>query len=420
MINPLLLTPEVQQYIREQLHKNVSDIALRKSPFEGVLSKELANQVEGIQRCRQKLPSWYHQQGLFYPKKLSLEQSSSELTAFYKASALAPNSQIADLTGGFGVDSTAFSRFAGAVYYNEQVDELAEIVRHNAQVFGAKSLQVSTGTAEDFLAKLQPGKLDVIYLDPARRNEGRKVYKITDCQPNVVNLLPELKQKAKEIWVKLAPMLDVSDAIKSLPGLNEIQVISVGGECKELLCKIGSKQDVSDVKIVAVCLKRTAECFIMHESKAWEQYSNQIHGNIQEISFLMETEKNAKPFYSLPECYLYEPDAALLKAGAYKYTSVHYGINKLHAHTHLYTSKTLIETFMGKISEVISIQPFSALKKRKNTLSGNVITRNFPLKAEEIRKKYKIGESPDVNYYCCTELNGELIVIETRTTHLIR
>lgn len=414
MLNPLLLTDEVQQFLRKQSHRKVEEVALSKSPFEGILSKELAVQIDGLQRSQHKIPSWHNGTGLYFPKKLSLEQCSSELTAFYKAHFLSANIKIADLTAGFGVDSFAFAQFAASVTACEIDVELAEITSHNAHQFGIDNIIVYPQNGLEYLEGITDKAYDVIYLDPARRQGTQKVFKLEDCQPNILENLPLLKRKGQEIWIKLAPMLDLNEAIRSLPGIFEIHVISVAGECKELLVKI--KESIlpeEEVNIKVVALKKCDTPFLLVGRKAWEEHVNSGPEAFLNVSLTLKEEKLASPSFGSPYGYLYEPDVALLKAGAYKWTSQHYGIQKLHPHTHLYSSETLYENFLGKVTRIANIFPFSSLKKQKSQLAGNVIARNFPLKPDELRKKYKIAESAKKNFYFCTNSNEELIVIET-------
>lgn len=414
MLNPLLLTDEVQQFLQEQAHRKVEEVALSKSPFEGILSRELAIQIDGLQRSQHKIPSWNKGKAIYFPKKLSLEQCSSELTAFYKAQFLSADAKIADLTAGFGVDSFAFAQFAASVTACEMDGELAEITAHNAQQFGIENISVYSQNGLEYLADIPDKGLDVIYLDPARRQGTQKVFKIEDCQPNILQHLSLLKRKGKEVWIKLAPMLDLNEAIRSMPGIFEIHVISVGGECKELVVKIAeARVPEEEVNIRVVALKKCETPFLLVGREAWDAHIKSGPDAFFNVSFTLNEEKSASPLFGDPIGYLYEPDAALLKAGAYKWTAQHYTLQKLHPHTHLYSSDNIWETFLGKVTRIANVFPFASLKKQKGQLAGNVITRNFPMKPEEIRKKFKIAESAKKNYYFCTNGNEELIVIET-------
>ncbi|HLW49390.1 MAG TPA: RsmD family RNA methyltransferase [Sphingobacteriaceae bacterium] len=400
-MNPLLLRAEVQEFLRSREKQDPGALALQKSPFPGISPAELATQLDSRQRSKYKLSSWYHSEGIYYPKRLSIEQSSSESTAFHKASLLPPGLRILDLTGGFGVDSFAFAKTAHSVVYCERDKELAAIVEHNAAVMGVQGMECIAGDGLVYLQECPGDQFDLIYVDPARRQGSRKVFRLEDCEPNMLELLPLLFKKSPEVMVKLAPMMDIREAIRNLSGLYEVQVVSVGGECKELLCRISRPKEKE--KLNPVILTATA---ISSSNKAAKKL----------LSFSLQEEQQAEVQFGPPQQYLYEPDAALLKAGAFRFSADHYGLHKLHLNTHLYTGDTMIEDFMGKITLIISVMPYADFKKLKPTPSGNVIVRNFPLKADEIRKKHRISESKDHNLYFCTDMEEKLVVIQTIPT----
>lgn len=397
-MNPLLLNQEVQEFLHAQSQRRPEEIALQKSPFPGVTSSELAAQVDARQRIRYKLPTWHATEGIYYPKRLSTEQSSSEVTAAYKASLVPEGAQVLDMTGGFGVDSFAFAQRAARVKYCERDEELVAIVEHNARQLCAAGLPLSRvefyhGDGRDGVTAAEEGEFDLIYLDPARRDGSRKTYLLEDCEPNVLELLPDLWAKTDRIMLKLAPMLDIHVVQKQLPLLREIYIISVGGECKELLCLLEKNPpqlpDMS-VKITAVAKDQG------------------------QVSFHAEDEASSVAMESKPLRFLYEPDAALLKAGAFKWIAQHYRLFKLHRHTHLYTSEALVENFMGRVTQIEEVIPFSMYKKTKLQPSGNVIVRNFPLKPADIRKKYHVGEDSSRYIYFCTGSDGQLLVVVSR------
>lgn len=404
-MNSLLLRAEVQEFLRSRVKQDPGALALRKSPFPGISPAELATQLDSRQRSKHKLPSWYHSEGIYYPKRLSIEQSSSEITAFHKASLLPPELQILDLTGGFGVDSFAFAQTARSVVYCERDTELAAIVGHNASVMGVQKLECVAGDGLVYLQECSDDQFDLIYLDPARRQGSRKVFRLEDCEPNLLELLPLLLKKSSEIMVKLAPMMDIREAIRSIRGLYEVQVVSVDGECKELLCRISRAKELDDLHPVNIDLHpvNITVSALSSSNKAAKKL----------LSFSLLQEQQAEVRFGAPQEYLYEPDAALLKAGAFRFTAGHYGLHKLHLNTHLYTGDTMIENFMGKATRIISVMPYADFKKMKPAPSGNVIARNFPLKADEIRKKHRIPESKDRNLYFCTNMEEKLLVIQT-------
>lgn len=391
-MNPLLLQAEVQVYLLAQMPRKPEQIALEKSPFKGISSSELAAQLDGRKRSRVKLPRWHQTAGIYFPKRLNLEQSSSEATAAYKAARIPEASRVLDMTGGFGVDSFAFAQRADEVIYVERDVELTGIVQHNANQFGIKNLQVHHADGLDLLSDSAPGEYDLIYLDPARRKGSQKTYKLKDCEPDVVELLPELLSKAPRVLLKLAPMLDIQEAVRQLKHLKEIHILSVDGECKELLCLLQASQTADPEVVVAA-----------RRDPSW-----------QTVRFKLGTEADSKSRIGPPKKYLYEPDAAWLKSGAFKYIGQHYDLEKIHTHTHLYTSERMVPEFIGKVTEIQNVMAFSDFKKLKNVGSATVVTRNFPLKPEALRRRYKIGEDRDQHLYFCTGSEEELLVIRSQ------
>lgn len=364
-MNKNILAPAVQEYINNHLNGDVFTIAMAKSPFPEVSSKELANQIAAKQKSIKKLPTWYQQEMIYYPALLSIEQCSSESTAAYK-SRLTIGESLIDLTGGFGVDSLFFARKLKSVTHCELYPELSEIAAHNAQVLKQSNM---TFLALDGIAYLQENKVafDNIYIDPARRGSIGKVFMLKDCTPNVVEHLDLLLSKSKRIIIKTAPLLDLSAGLKELKNVHEIHVVSVKNECKELLWVV-ENEPTEQVKIVCTTLNEQEKSFSFFKGE------EDTEAEIQELD-LQE--------------YLYEPDTALLKGGAFNLIASRYGLQKLHSQTQLYSSSKLISDFPGRRFKINGLLAPADLKKEKD-LRGNVIARNYRDKAEQLVKKYKI------------------------------
>lgn len=364
-------------------------MAMRKSPFRVVSPAELAQQLDGRQRCRKKLRLWYDTPGIYYPEKLSIEQASSAITAKHKAHLVREGSQVIDLTGGFGVDTFFFSQRAKAVVHCETNRELSQIASHNASVLG-----VSNGTflAIDGIAYVMSQNdnvFDIAYIDPSRRLEQRKVFRLEDCVPDVVAVQRELLEKAPRVVVKSAPLLDIAAALQALEHVSAVHIISTGNECKELLFVL-DRGHTGEPRLIATALATdTAVSF----------------------EFTLSEEQEAEPIFAAPVGYLYEPDAALLKAGAFKLIGTRYGLKKLHRHTHLYTTTEPIPDFLGKMFKITEVMGYGDFKRSKARWQGNVSTRNFPLKAEALRKRHRIGEGSDCHLFFCTGPNEALLVI---------
>lgn len=394
-----LQQPQVRQWIEEHERDDPAQLVLQAHLYPHIPVREAVQQVQARQKARQKLPHWHAHAGVLMPPPLSVEQASSEETALYKAhllhqrflemSAGAAAGTMADLTGGMGLDSWAFSQYFSGVAYVEQQEGLSALASYNFQQLGCTNIEVHSSTAEAFLQQLAK-PLDVLYLDPARRDAARnKVVLLADCQPDVVSLLPQLLQKARQIWVKASPMLDIKGALQELrQHVQEVQVVSLGGEVKELLFRIENEPH-ADPLITAVNLSTA--------------------GVVESFSFHYSEESTAAPAISMPQDYLYDPGATLRKAGAFKLPAVRLGMQKLHAHSHLYTSSRLIANFPGrtfKISAQLKANK-KALRKLLPQGKAHLVTRNFPLKAEALQKKLGIEEGDPYYLFATTLADGK-------------
>ena len=350
-------------------------LALQRKRYAHLSDEEwrwMLQQVEGRQRTCDKLPTFAEIDDWWYPVRLSCEQCSSEITARYKASLLPKTPfTLTDLTGGYGVDTFFMSERATQAHYVERNEELCRIASHN---FGLTRPQLQIHHADAICFLEQMPSCDVIYLDPARRDQnGGKVFRLEDCEPNVVELLPTLTAKSKQLMVKLSPMLDITQALRSLPMSFDVHIVAVKNEVKEVLLV----QTTLEPTIHAVNLSPTTQ---------------------QTFSFTQEEEKSATPYtpaesaHNLGEAdttYIYEPNAAIIKAGAFKLVAQRYGLYKMAPNTHLYLSDQLIEDFPGRVWQILEINP----KDMKQIPGANILTRNYPLTPEQLRKKLKIKDS---------------------------
>ena len=384
------LTQQQEDFIRQHEDNDIRELALKldKDKYRELDVDLLLKQISGRKTAKDKLPSWYNHDEIIYPVHLSIEQASSEATANYKASLIPDgNSTFADLTGGMGVDFAFLSqRFAQSVYV-EQNRELCETAGHNFEVLGLQNVATENSTSEAYLEKMLA--VDVIYLDPSRRDDtGKKVVRIEDCSPDVTKIQDLLLAKAKIVLIKFSPMLDISLAIKSLKKVSEIHVVSVENECKELLFLLSSEKDRT--RYIAVNLNK--------------------NGKIEKFYFTHEEEQNAEiSFAGTIGKYLYEPNASILKAGGFKSVAQQFDIQKLHVNSHLYTSDRLISNFPGRVFEVTTW--FIPNKKNiksfvSETKKANISVRNFPMSVAEIRQKTGIKEGGDVYLFATTVGNG--------------
>ncbi len=381
MVNANLLKEEVRLFIRQHEQDDPRDIALLTSKISGVHASALAAQIAGRQKAKNKIQTYYEKDTIIYPPSLNLEQSSSEATAKFKTElleelSLPKDKVLADLSGGFGVDSFFFSRYLKKIIHVEPNNTLQEIAQHNHQSLGANNIFYVNKTAEAFLS-FPEESFDLAYVDPSRRIENRKVFALSDCEPNIPELQHKIFEKTKVLILKAAPLLDLSVGIKSLHFVKKVIVLSVDNECKELLfvCEHGFSGEPL-VSAVNILTKKSANSIFL---------------------FTQSQEHSTTLTYSEPSTYLYEPNASILKAGAFKSVAQRFAVSKLAASTHLYTSHELLIDFPGrvfKIDHITKADPkliHSLLPDKK----ANIITRNYPLSAEALKKKLKLVDGGD-------------------------
>jgi hypothetical protein len=384
-MNINILKPAVQAYITDHIKDDVSKIALSKPVFEGVSSSELAGQIAAKRKSTHKLPTWYQHKCIYYPSLLSIEQTSSETTAAYKAN-LATGETLIDLTAGFGIDSFFFAQKMERVISCEINPDLSAISAHNASLLGAANLTCIDQDGIEFLTSYS-SSIDTIYLDPARRSGSSKVFKLADCTPDVTKHLPLFFAKAQRVIVKTAPLLDISAGLNELQQVKEIHIVSLKNECKELLW-VMDKNHNGDTKIVCATINETVKVFSFNLSAV--QTAAQIGDE-------------------LPAGYLYEPDVALLKSGGFNFIGQHFQLQKLQQHSHLYFSNEVKPAFLGRIFAIEALLSLNELKKEKE-LVGNVIVRNFPEKADSLVKKYKIKANNDDFIIFTQTVHGYLVI----------
>lgn len=353
----------------------IEDLALQRSKYKHLTDDEwrwFLQQVEGRERTADKLPAFAAIEDWWYPVRLSCEQCSSELAARYKASLISnlgfQNSNFVDLTGGYGVDTYFLSEQFEHTDYVEQNAELCRIAAHN---FANKPITIHNTSAEEFLQTA--GQYDLIFLDPARRDShGGKVFRLEDCTPNVVELLPTLLAHSKRLMLKLSPMLDLTQALKELSVFSfqwSVYVVAIKNEVKEVLLVSHQPSDISyQPTITAIDLEKMDQAFV----------------------FTREEEQNCPfTFHLSPINFLYEPNAAILKAGAYKLVAERFGLSKLDVNTHLYVSEQFVENFPGRVWR---IKPTPALPKGKELNQANILVRNYPLTQEQLKKKLRLRD----------------------------
>lgn len=357
---------EFRQFVQDHLSE---DPALLLLKYQGKVTFELkaaVQQISARQKAAKKLPEWVSNPDLIFPTSISLEQSSSEETARFKANHQSGVVMI-DLTGGFGVDCYYLSANFGKAIYCEQNEELAAIASHNLSILAPGKFEVVSGDGLDFLQKTKL-HFDLIYADPARRGSGnQKLYKLQDCRPDVVNAWELMKSKSNRILLKVSPMLDISQAWSELPEIQKITVVSVKNEVKELLLYWEKGKESVERRIKV----------------------SDLGSDLLEFNFSPSEEEQASSVLGEAEQYLIEPLSGILKAGAFKLFGERFGLKKLEKNSHLYTGPVIPNQIPGRIFEVI--REISPKKQEIKSLftagKANVICRNYVTGAEELKKK---------------------------------
>ncbi len=375
-----------QAFIQAYRDDDVAQLALRIRQFPEVDAAFALQQIDGYQRAKSKLPSLAEKADWHWSARLSVEQCSSEQTAQYKAELARAKREScatsgADLTGGLGIDTLWLSEGFETWHYVEMQEALTTLAEHNFQACGRPNIRIHHTDAEAFL-KENNEHFDLLFLDPARRDKnGGKVFRLSDCTPDVCALYAELTARCDLLLLKLSPMLDISEALTHLPDAKEVHVVAAGGEVKEILVAIEKQDKPNTLRITAVNLLREGK----RETFAYSAEE--------------ETQAEAALMNQLPagRFYLYEPNSAILKAGAFKLVAERYGLQKLSANTHLYASEELKDDFPGRVFEV-----HEAGKDELKTLKqANILCRNYPLKPEELKKKLKVKDGGNTYVIGC-------------------
>lgn len=385
MISDLNKT-ETQKFIQDHLYDDPASLMLKAGSYPLIPMREVVEQIRSKRKAKNKLPEWFATPGIIYPPALSLEQCSSQVTAAYKASLVKGKSML-DLTGGMGIDTYYLSKSFEKAQYVERQENLKRLAKHNFECLGAKSIEAHNEQAETFLKKLDR-EADLIYLDPARRGaQNSRVVRFESCEPNIIELLPILREKAKSIMIKASPMLDIKGAINDLGLVTAVHVVADRNEVKELLFLIDDNASVNP-EIHAINFK--------------------AEGN-EQFSFDYDREGGVLPQFGTVSDYIYEPNAAILKAGGFKsVVDVFPSLVKLHPNTHLYTSDNLVIDFPGRSFQVVDSLQMNKkqLRKKIPDMKANISVRNFPMSVEQIRKRTGLKEGGDDYVFGLTDAEG--------------
>ena len=414
------------EFIREYRERDIRQLALQANRFPDVDMPYALDQIQGWQIARRKLPKWAACDGVIFPPHLSMEQCSSEPTAQYKLnlatewttlnselstqncrrqqfktqnSKFKTSTRMTDLTGGFGVDFSFTSCAFAAATYVERSEQLCHIVEHNLPLLGLNNATVVCADAAEYLSTVEPQTM--LFLDPARRDEhGAKTVMLADCTPDVVQLLPQLLEKSRFTMLKLSPMLDWHKAVDDLQGtVREVHIVSVGGECKELLLVLSTVVE-SELKVYCADLSTasdTSSLFVY------------TPGSSAPVANSKLKTQNSK--------FVHEPNASIMKAGCFDELAAAYGVSPVSRNSHLFLSDEPVDGFPGRSFVVERVTTMNKSELRKALVGiekANIATRNFPLTVAELRKRLKIKDGGDVYIFATTTAEGEHLLLISR------
>jgi len=426
----MFINEATRSFIRQHQDEDVRKLALQGTKDAAVDLPMALQQIAGRQTALKKLPSWAATEDIVYPPHLNMEQCSSEQTARYKAKVVqqlvgsepSDKGRFVDLTGGFGVDFYWMSQGFQQRNYVEQNDELCAISSENFHTLGL-DCTVLCGSAAEHLVAMPPA--DVIYLDPARRNEhGGRTYSIEDCTPNVLELLPLLMEKARFVVIKLSPMLDWRKAVedirqsrdnsqKSIANVSEVHIISVDNECKELLLVLCHKQTES-IKVVCVnddTVFLAVPTVGTHSTSRWYDEYQALVRTVPTIGTnLALPSENASEMASTAFSYLYEPNASIMKAGCFKELEQQFPVLQISDNSHLFVAANEIDDFPGRKFQITAISSMNKQELRntlKDIRQANITVRNFPLTVDQLRKKLKLKDGGNCFIFATTMADGQ-------------
>jgi hypothetical protein len=448
------------QYISAHASDDVARLALHPSKDPQVDMAVALQQIAGRQKAKVKLPEWYATEGVLYPKKVSMEQCSSSQTAEYKAS-LVGGETFADFSGGFGVDTIALARKFDKGWYVEPQEELCNLFQHNSNLLGIHNMEVINGTMEEHLDDI--GSVDTIYLDPSRRDtHGRRVVSLADCTPNLPEWKSALLERCNTLMVKLSPMIDIFQTLRDLPETYAVHVVAVEGECKEVVFLLSRDNfPVNDIHRQDAInrVRNSNPIYCVRNSNPINRVRNsdpiyRVRNSNPETDIIadgtdllnettdainrvptiaavdigkdaifrvestLDTERSTPPRIATElGAYLYEPNAAVMKAGIFNALSQQFQIAKLAKNTNLFTADELHEDFPGHVFRIEAVHEFHPRKTTKELShleNASIAVRNFPLSAEELRKTLKIKNGNACYLFGCTLWDGKKIILQTQ------
>ena len=382
---------EIIKFLKDHENHDPFSLSLNAKIPKGANLNSLVTQIQSKQKAKAKIPEWYATENIIFPVPLSMEQCSSEATAKFKAQ-LFSGKRFIDMTGGAGIDCHYIAKNFEEGVYIEQNEDLFNTTKYNFNLLANNHIDCINIDSLEYIKGLK-SKVDLIYLDPARRSkEKKKVFLLEDCSPNILEIKEKLFQLSANILVKVSPMLDIHLAVKQIEEIKKIWIVSYKNECKELLIQISESAKSTDCHVNCIDIKQ--------------------NGKIDELNLSYDQLKPQTISFSSPLKYLYEPNSSINKSGAFDYIAKHFSVNKLDQNTHLYTSENFVENFSGKSYKIISINKFDR-KEILKALPGKkarIILKNFPHGIDKVKQKLKIKEGGN-SYLICTSIEKKLVLV---------
>jgi hypothetical protein len=388
-----LLTPESLELLEANLEAEPGAFALKNTGNKDLPVRAIAEQLALRKKAGLKFPK-LSARGLIFQKE-AFEQSSGETAAAYKQKLISGKNLI-DITGGLGIDLLYLSENFEKPVYCERNEVLCNLFRHNSRIFPSRKIEIIEGDSINALKQYPDNYFDWLYADPARREQGRRSVDLRYCSPNVVEHQELLFSKAKNLLLKLSPAFDVTEAAKLFPNLDEFIVVSVDGECKEILLLLKKEKSARGVKIKAVSLHSDDKPAYEIESILGE---NIVRYTAYEISG-----------------HFYEPDAAIIKSRLTSKLARKYNLNFINEEADYLISSEYVKDFPGRsflIKHVWEYKP-KQITEKLNALGinkANISRRSFPLSPEEIRSKLKLKDGGDVYLFFTRDHEGKLICV---------
>lgn len=391
----MILTDEILKWIEDNLHEDVAKLRLK---LHKQMTPELdfaLLQIECRKKTAKKLPVTLQCNKFIFPTTLSSEQCTSDLLAIFHSTLIENGQTLIDLTSGLGIDVYHFASKAKSVTAIEKSPVISEAIKHNAAALALNNITSINDDCIEFIKQCSE-HYDVAFIDPARRGkDGRRLYALGDCEPDVSKMLSDLKRLCNRLIVKASPMLDITRTLIELPEASDIYTVGTVQECKELVIVIDFSKETRQINRHAVTLSSNGyNCYSFNETD----------------------ESMSMPQYELPQInsYIYEPYPSVMKAAPYKLLSSSFNIAKLHVNTHLYTSAFINHEFPGEIFRIEDIIEFSSKKIKGFSTKYpqiNIATRNFIIGSDELRKKLKVKDGGTLRAIGCTAADDSKLLL---------